>query len=254
LWKTLAAAPPGRALFVRSGVPLVYGTAWYRPHTHITSLAPVVAGRPIVNGTFTHPSPVAAYVYRGDLNGGALTRLAEQLDGHTLFGMPLRDLGAALEGDGPERLGIAVVVALEEDVPSLSLGPMSEHGAFRSTSLPPFVVYTRTAAVALPREVAPGRWQIEAHGEPGAWVSAHIAFYPLWHAKSGGVPLLTRQGPAGDLEVRLERRDSPITLSYRAGVPEVAGVTVSGLALLALVVPPLTGRVIARPMSRRSSL
>src|SRR5206468_1990563 len=60
LWTALREAPPGRVLFVRSAVPLVYGapggTQWYRPHTHVTALAPVFAGRVIVHGTFTHPS------------------------------------------------------------------------------------------------------------------------------------------------------------------------------------------------------
>jgi hypothetical protein len=242
LWKTLAAAPPGRVLFVRSGVPLVYGTEWYRPHTHITSLAPVMAGRPIVNGTFTHPSPVAAYVYRGDAEPGALTQLAEHLDGHTLFGRPLEDLGAVLESDGAERLGIAVVVALEDDLPSLSLRAASPPGTWRATSLPPFVVYTRTAAVAMPREIAPNRWLFDADGDPGTWVSAHLAYYPLWRAESGDVPLPTRQGPAGDLEVRLEHRDSAVTLSYRPGLPELTGVALSALVLLALLARRLRRR------------
>src|SRR5712691_8017294 len=54
LWTALREAPPGRVLFVRSAVPLVYGaprgTEWYRPHTHVTALAPVFAGRAIVHG------------------------------------------------------------------------------------------------------------------------------------------------------------------------------------------------------------
>jgi hypothetical protein len=40
LWTALRTAPAGRVLFVRSGVPLVYGRDWWRPHTHITALTP----------------------------------------------------------------------------------------------------------------------------------------------------------------------------------------------------------------------
>jgi hypothetical protein len=79
---------------VRSGVPLVYGRDWWRPHTHITALTPLRAGRAIVNGTFTHPSPVAALVYRGATQGGAITELVERLDGRSLFGQPLDSLDA----------------------------------------------------------------------------------------------------------------------------------------------------------------
>src|SRR5205823_462021 len=92
LWRTLETAPPGRVLFVRSGVPLVYGGDWWRPHTHVTALTPVGSGRDIVHGTFTHPSPIAALVYRGDAGRGAITQLAEQLDGRTLFGERLEAL------------------------------------------------------------------------------------------------------------------------------------------------------------------
>src|SRR4030095_9553511 len=86
LWTTLRTAPAGRVLFVRSGVPLVYGRDWWRQHTHITALTPLRAGRAIVNGTFTHPSPVAALVYRGATQGGAITELVERLR----RGAPLR--------------------------------------------------------------------------------------------------------------------------------------------------------------------
>src|SRR5207237_721319 len=80
---------PGRVLFVRSSVPLVYGTEWWRPHTHVTALTPIAGARPIVNGTFTHPSAVAALVYRGSAGRGAITTLVERLDGESLFGRRL---------------------------------------------------------------------------------------------------------------------------------------------------------------------
>jgi hypothetical protein len=240
LWAQLATAPPGRVLFVRSGVPLVHGTAWYRPHTHITALTPIATGRSIVHGTFTHPSPVAAYVYRGRTDGGPVDVLAEQLDGRSLFGRPLRDLHAVLDGGAADRLAIAVVVALEDDVPALA--PLAEGGAFRRASRPPFVLYTRITAATLPRETSPNRWELAARGEGGAWVSARVAYYPLWRAASGGVPLPTRPGPAGDLEVRLDRPDPTLTLAYGPGIPEVAGMAVTAAAVLALI---------ARALSRR---
>src|SRR4030095_2168697 len=93
LWAALRAAPPGRVLFVRSGVPLVYSLDWWRPHTHITALTPLRASRAIENGTVTHPSPTAALVYRGTTQGGAITELVERLDGRSLFGRPLATLG-----------------------------------------------------------------------------------------------------------------------------------------------------------------
>src|SRR5262249_2663773 len=41
LWQALRDAPPGRILFVESGVALDHGTDWRRPHSHIASLVPL---------------------------------------------------------------------------------------------------------------------------------------------------------------------------------------------------------------------
>ncbi|MEK7372300.1 MAG: hypothetical protein AAB265_12685, partial [candidate division NC10 bacterium] len=114
LWAALRRVPPGRILFVRSAVPLRYGTEWWRPHSHLTSLTPMATGRDIVNGTFTHPSPVAGFLYAGSA-AAPITRLVEQRDGETLFGRPL----SALHPEEFDRLSaglaISAVVALDED-------------------------------------------------------------------------------------------------------------------------------------------
>ena len=243
LEKTLAAAPPGRVLFVRSGVPLVYGTEWYRPHTHITSLIPRTTGRAIVNGTFTHPSTVAAYVYRGHAGRGALTVLAERLDGRSLFGAPLADIDRSLAVAG-DRLGISTIVALEDDVPVL--GPAATRAGWSHTSVAPFEIYRVNPGVALPEGIGDG-WELTARGAAGTWVSARIASYPLWHAEAHGRPRAIRTGPVGDLEVRLEADDERLTLRYAAGYPERAGAVITFVALLAV------GIMAVRNLRRRTS-
>src|SRR5262249_28746186 len=132
LWTSLRAAPAGRVLFMRSAIPLVYGSPgpreWYRPHTHVTALTPVFSERAIVNGTFTHPSPIAALLYRGDAGPGAITRLVEQVDGVTLFGRPLEALDAQTFDRYADRLGVSVVIALDED--TMRLGFLDDNRAF----------------------------------------------------------------------------------------------------------------------------
>jgi hypothetical protein len=209
----------------------VHGTAWYRPHTHVTALVPRTTGRGIVGGTFTHPSVVAAYVYRGHVRPGPLTLLAEQLDGQTLFGAPLGDLDRALNEAG-DRLGIATIVALEDDLPVLA--PVAARAGWRHTSTPPFELYARGPGVPLPEAVGPNRWALSVRGPAGAWVSTRIAYYPLWSAESGGRVRATRAGPLGDLEVRLEDGDERLTLQYAPGLPERAGLGVTLVALLAV--------------------
>src|SRR5262249_28140885 len=200
LWRALRNAPPGRVLFVRSGVPLVYGTDWWRPHTHITALTPHASGREIVNGTFTHSSPVAALVYRGDAGRGAITTLVERLDGVSLFGRPLESLDAATLNEQARRLRVSTIVAIEDDLPRLPA--LADNPTFPTRRLlPPFVVWTGERAL-VPQAIGPGRWRAIVDGAPGEWASAGLTYYPLWRASSLGRALERRRGAAGDLEVR----------------------------------------------------
>lgn len=230
LWATLRDPPSGRVLFVRSGVPLVYGSAWYRAHSHVTALTPLTAGRPIVNGTFTHPSPVAALVYRGAADRRPIRTLVERLDGQRLFGRPLEMLDTALAAYG-DRLGVGTIVALDEDAPRLAALD-HDRGWVRSPAPDPFVVYRRRAPVTLPEEVGRHHWRMRLTDGAGAWASARVAYYPLWRAESEGVGLETRRGDVGDLEVRLREPGAVVDLFYGPGVPEWAGVAVSAFALL----------------------
>ena len=238
LWSELRAAPPGRVLFVRSAVPLVYGARgpreWYRPHTHVTALAPVFSGRAIVNGTFTHPSPIAALTYRGDAGPGPITRLVEQLDGVSLFGRALDTLDAGTFDRYAEPLGISAVVALDED--ATHLGFLENNRAFaRREGPPPFLLYVRRDPVALPRAVAPGRWTITLTSDRDPWVTTRTAYYPLWRARVDGAPLETRRGASGDLEVKLiATGPSVVTLDYGPGTPEIAGLVATAAGVIAL--------------------
>ena len=240
LWAALRSAPPGRVLFVRSGVPLVYGAGagreWYRPHTHVTALAPVFSGRAIVNGTFTHPSPIAALIYRGDAGPGAITRLVEQLDGISLFGQPLETLEPAAFNRYADALGVSAVVATDEDAPRLRA--LEENPAFTRADAPaPFLMYVRRDGIELPRAIGRGRWQISLTPDGDDWVSTRTAYYPLWRARVQGASVETRRGRLGDLQVRLDRAGGARTveLDYGPGTPEIAGIVVTLVGVIALV-------------------
>jgi hypothetical protein len=232
LWTTLRDAPPGRVLFVRSAAPLAYGTEWYRPHTHATALAPLFSGRAIVHGTFTHPSPTAALLYRGDAGRGAITRLAEQLDGRELFGRELGALDAPTFNAYAARLGVGLVVALDEDAPRLR--GLDDNPVFaRRPAPPPFLVYGSRGGMEIPRAIAPDRLAVTLATDRDAWVSARIAYYPLWRANAQGEPVETRRGSLGDLEVRLGPGARTVELAYGAGAPEIAGTITSAIGILA---------------------
>ena len=240
LWAAVRAAPPGRVLFVRSGVPLVYGPEWWRPHTHVTALTPLTTGRPIVNGTFTHPSPLAALVYRGDAGPGAIRELVERLDGQRLFGRPLDALDAATFNDYAERLGVGLVVVLEEDLPRLVA--LRDNPLFpRATASPPFTLFARRSGVELPAPNGPGRLRMTVTGS-GTWVSTRLAYYPLWRAFTDGRALPTRRGALGDLEVRVDRAPAVVDLAYAPGAAETTGVAITALSLVVLAVAVATTR------------
>jgi hypothetical protein len=231
-WTALGRLPDGRALFVRSGVPLVHGAEWWRPHTHATALTPVASGRDVVHGTFTHPAPIAALVYRGDAGRGAVTQLAEELDGQVLFGEPLNTMDAARFAARADRLGIVAVVVLEDDVTQLAWLP--ERTAFRRrVSLTPFSIFVRETPVAIPTPADGHTWRITLAGDVGAWVAARMAYYPLWRAEVDGERLEKRRGADGVLEIRLTRPLQHVTLRYNAGVPEILGVAVTAAVMVA---------------------
>jgi hypothetical protein len=255
LWRALREAPAGRVFFVRSGVPLAPAPPgrpasarppWYRPHTHVTALAPLFAGRAIVNGTFTHPSPIAGLVYYGTTDARPVTTLVEQLDGERLFG---RELGpdpaatAAPSAFGPFEtfeeatafLGVSTVVMLEEDIGRFPALETSD--GFTATSLPPYVIYTTREPAILPEQVARDRWRAVLGRRTGEWVSARTAFSPLWSAESLGEQLRVRRGGRGDLEVRVPAANTTVDLVYRDGHWEQAGIIGSGLGVLLWIAP-----------------
>jgi hypothetical protein len=230
LWDALAAAPAGRALFVRSGVPLVYGREWWRPHTHLTALTPLRAGRAILNGTFTHPSPTAALVYRGDAGRAPIRELVERLDGRTLFGRPLESLDAATFNAHARRLRVSAVIALDEDLPRLAALADNPVFATRREVLPFAIWLGRPAAV--PEPLGAGRWRATLDPSEGSWASAGVAYYPLWRAAAAGAPLPTRRGAFGDLEVQAPAGTTAVELTYAAGGVEWTGVALSIAATL----------------------
>jgi hypothetical protein len=242
LWTHVEAVPAGRVLFTRSAVPLVYGTQWWRPHSHVTALAPRFTTRAIVHGTFTHPSPIAALVYRGDAGRGPIRALAETRDGRALFGRDLARLDPPTFDRYADRLGISAVVALDDDAPSLAF--VEDNRRFRRAPAPsPFRLYTRDP-LAIPARDGDGRWTFTAETAPGTWTTARVAYYPLWSAWEGSTRLATRRGELGDLEVRVPRAGTRVTLIYAPGVPEIAGVVVTALASVAWL-------LIARDVRRR---
>ena len=233
LWRVIREAPPGRVLFLRSGIPLDYRPAWWRPHSHITSLTPIETGRGIINGTFTHPAPLAGLVYTGSAEPRPITKLVEERDGVTLFGRPLESLGPGEIEPWIERLGISVVVASEEDAGKLAFLDTSSR-LLPPRTIGPFRVYIARQGAVLPQAAGSQTWRVTTDGSAG-WRGVGFAYSPLWMASSNRRPLPVRRDASDMLEVEVPARVTEITLEHRPGLAEHLGVLISAIAAALLV-------------------
>lgn len=234
LWEAMRQAPPGRVLFLRSGVPLDWRPEWWRAHTHLTALTPLRTGRAIVGGTFTHPSPVAGLVYTGSAAPRPLTMLAEQRDGQTLFGRPLEALSPETFNQLARSLGVGLVVALEEDVgkarfltENQSVSALSRMGSFR--------LFALADPDAEPVPVGFQRWRVPLPGSAPGWASLPVAYSPLWLARGDGARLPVRRDERGLLAVALVAGVAAVEIEHRAGGAEWAGGALSVVAGLVLL-------------------
>ncbi|PYO28115.1 MAG: hypothetical protein DMD86_16865, partial [Candidatus Rokuibacteriota bacterium] len=200
LWEGLRETPAGRVLFVRSAVPLEHRSEWRRPHSHITALTPLRTGREILNGTFTHPSPIAGLVYTGSPANRPITRLVEQRDGVTLFGRPLAGLDAASFNELADRLRVSSVVALDEDQGRLSF--VADNPAFTGPArIGPFLVFASRHARPTPAPSGPQLWRDTVPARDESWAPTGMAYSPLWQCRAGGRLLPVRRDALGLLEV-----------------------------------------------------
>ena len=233
LWAALRGTD--RVLFLASSVRLDRNPAWYAPHSHATALAPLLAGREIVNGTFTHPSPIAARFYTGTpVPPPRLTTLVEQLDGQRLLGEPWERLSVDAFEEFARRLRIATVVVPQADARRARF----LDGAYApARQVAGFTIYERRDR-PWPRveRITHRRYRVLATATGGLWIPTGVAAYPLWRVKSARGDLETRTDSWGLLELRLPLDVFEAELVYSEGPLEWASLVLSVLALGAWVV------------------
>jgi len=233
-------------LFVRSGVPLERSPYWWRAHSHITALTPIAAGREILNGTFTHPSPIAGLVYTGTAVNRPITRVVEQLDGVTLFGRPLAALSVARFRELTEPLRVSVVVALDEDLGRLGF-VAGDPEYLSPTRIGPFVVFVARAPRPTPARIGAQRWQVPSARAEADWVHTGMAYSPLWHAHARADRLPIRRDGLGLLEVKPPAGYAgEIDLEHRPGAVEWSALALTAASALAVLASAVAAGVITR--------
>ena len=233
LWQALREAPPGRVLFLRSAVSLQYRPEWWRPHSHVTALAPVLAGRDIVNGTFTHPAPVAGAFYTGSAVFRPVTTLVEQRDGVSLFGVAYAEMTSRAFSAWCRRLAISAVVTTDEDEGRLGFLD-ADSGFAGPRRVGPFLVYVSRTGRPLPAPAGFQRWTWPATGS-GAWREVPMAFSPNLRARAGAAELPVGGDDAGLLVVGAPPAGGAvIELRHEPGAAEEIGLALSALSLATL--------------------
>jgi hypothetical protein len=223
LWSALRGGTD-RVLFLTSSLKLDNSPAWYASHSHVTSLVPLRAGREIVNGTFTHPSPMAARFYTGQAVPPArLLTLAERLDGQRLLGEPWDRLSAASFDRFARRLRIGTVVVRAGDAARARfLGP--EYAPAGDAA--GFTLFERRDR-PWPRveRITSRRYRVLVSPTGGVWIPTGIAAYPLWRVKSAAGRLETRVDNWGLLEFRVPVDLFEAELVYSEGWLEWSALT-----------------------------
>jgi hypothetical protein len=201
LWSALRGGTD-RVLFLTSSLRLDRSPAWYAPHSHVTSLAPLRSGREIVHGTYTHPSPVAARFYTGQVTPPArLLTLAERLDGKSLLGEPWERLSAAAFDRFARKLRVGTVLVPAGEA---SRARFLDPAYARAGEAAGFVLFERRDR-PWPRieRITWRRYRVLVSPTGGVWIPTGIAAYPLWKVKSAAGPLETRVDEWGLLELRV---------------------------------------------------
>jgi hypothetical protein len=231
LWNALR-DKPDRVLFATSSLRLSRAPVWYAPHSHVTSLAPLLAGREIVHGTYTHPSPLAARFYTGaPTPPRRLAELAEQLDGQRLLGQPWERLSPEAFDAFARRLRIATVV-----VPSALASRAHFLGDryARATEAAGLAIYERRDRPWPQLErLTHRRYRVLISPAGGVWIPTGIPAYPLWQAKGRQGVLETRVDAWGLLEFRVPLDVFEAELVYAEGPLEWLSLALSALGVVA---------------------
>ena len=226
LWAALRGGHD-RVLFLTSALRLSTDSAWYAPHSHVLSLAPVLAGREIVHGTYTHPSPMAARFYTGLATPPSrIETLTEQLDGQRrLLGQPAERLSAETFEGFARRLRVGTVVIPVADADRA--GFLGERYA-AVARVAGFAVFERRERPWPHFErITHRRYRVAVPATGGVWIPTGIAAYPLWQAKSGRGPLETRTDAWGLLEFRVPIDVFEAELVYAEGAVEWTAVVLT---------------------------
>lgn len=244
-WQTLSETP-GRVLFTSYSTNLNAREENPFPTT-LTALTPLFAKRPIVGGTYTAWSPVAAQMWVGQAHPQVLWGLSQDQDDKSLFGSPLTALSDVRLAEICRRLNITAIVASDNDYQTrlfLDSSPLFQsyynNGFFfvyRPKDAQPAWADAENARVDVVKFEDEYIKLSVQEARAGTIARVKLYAYPLWRAyDESGIEIPVREDDLGLVEITLAPRgDYSITLRYSDGLPAQAGRGISAVSVVSLV-------------------
>ncbi|GIW08667.1 MAG: hypothetical protein KatS3mg060_3472 [Dehalococcoidia bacterium] len=227
--------------------------------SYLMALAPVLAGRESIGGTFQHWTPISTYYWHGSDRPRMMTERTDLKDDQTIFGLPWRAMDEAALLAALRKLNVTDVVATEYDLWTrtyLDRSPAFEvvlsdpqYNIYRVRDYAPTLIESDRARLRAVTDHGAIRVQVD-RAEAGAEALLKQTYFPLWTAESTVGPVAIEPDKTGLTLLRLpEGVGYEVTLRYLPGPAERLGTTVSlaALAVIVGIVALSVASVVVRP-------
>lgn len=243
LWNVLRMSP-GRVMFTSNNTRLNAKDKG-DVNTTLAALTPLFTQRPLMGGTFSHWSPIAALMWSGSLQPPVLWGRVEEFDDRSLLGVPLEEFSDEDLYAFARRYNVTSLVASVNDFQTRTLLDASPHfQSYYNNGY--FFVYRvegyenawidghHAAVDVVTFEDDDITLRVRA-AESNASVDVKVFAYPLWRAftDSGEELDIARDG-GGLMRIALPRGENyTVTLRYEYGIVERLAtlISIAGVAL-----------------------
>lgn len=262
IWQVMADTP-GRVLFTSH-----YALLFDFP-TSLKAATPVLTGREIIGGVFTHHTPVSTYLWAGTADVPTMWGKVETTDDRSLAGIPWEAMTDDFFYDLARRFNTTLIVTTAADHRARAFldaaphfQPVWSNGLFTFYGVQDYEPSYVEADQAVARVIRYDRRAIDvqvADAAPGAKLLVKVSYYPLWQAEAGGQPVPVEQGSDGLMSLSLPPDSYTLHLRYQPGWPEQLGellslVTAVGLiGAAAVYLTLLLRKIIPRHLHRSAS-
>jgi hypothetical protein len=235
VWAVMADTP-GRILFTS------YYSLLFDVPTSLKSATPYFTGGEIMGGTFTLRSPVASYMWTGQLKPPVLRDRIEAEDDKSLAGVSWQDMSDDFLLELVRRFNVTLIATTATDVharafldASPSFNPIWSNHLFTFYDVAGYEPAWVEAEGAIVTASQYERTAIEvqiADAQPGATLLVKVAHFPRWKAEIEERPWPVQTSDEGLMTVSLPPGSSTVRLRYEPDWPERLGTAMSIATIL----------------------